>query len=124
MVNKEAAGVVDQQLVELRLNRIVDAQGLRRFGDKLRQGLVPAPSPDRYLLRIDLPGAADVTVDQCLLAAAIWRRFGSADELSGLFGGDRKADPAYSGDIDRWHDDVTQSANAVATRPFDRAHQV
>ena len=61
---------------------------------------------------IDLPGPPDVAIDHRLLAPAIGGRLGDCDEPLGLGGQDRKGDPADAVDVDRRHEDLSNSADA------------
>ena len=76
--------VVDQQLVELRLDRILDAQSLGDAGQDRLQRLRPMLAGDLHPGRLDLPGAPHVGIIDCFRAAAERRPGCGLDELLGL----------------------------------------
>ena len=112
VVDEEAAGIVDKKLVEVSRKRPAHAESEGHVGDKFTQGLLPVTPSDPDPGGIDLPGSPDFAIDHRLLAPAIRGRLGDCDELLGLGGQDRKGDPAYAVDIDRGHEDLSDSPDA------------
>ena len=111
VVDEEAAGVIDEKLVEVGCKRPAHAESGGHACDEFAQGLLPVTPSDPDLGGIDLPGPPDVAIDHRLLAPAIRGRLGDCDEPLGLGGQDRKGDPADAVDIDRRHEDLSNSAD-------------
>ena len=124
VVDEEAAGVVDQKLVELGRHRIVDAKPKGRAGDQLGQRLLPLSTADPDSARFELPRFPDLAVDQRLLPPAVGCRLGGRDQPIGLRRQKRKRDPAHAIDVDRGHEDLPQSADAKVARPIDRPEAI
>lgn len=82
--DEKAAGIVDQQLVQLRRDRIDDAEAGRRGGDNGDNGgerRLPVASAEMQVGRIDLPRLAHGRVDDGVRAAAERRQAGAGDQL-------------------------------------------
>ena len=124
VVDEEAAGVVDEKLVEVGRNRPAHAESEGHAGDEFAQGLLPVTPSDPDPGGIDLPGSPDVAIDHRLLAPAIRGRLGDRDEPLGLRGQDRKGDPADPVDIDRRHEDLSNSADAEVARSLNGTQAV
>ena len=94
MAGEEAAFVIDQQLVELGLDRVLDAEPLADAGQHRLQRLRPMLAGDLHLPRLDLPGAPHVGIIDRFRAAAERRRGRGRDELLGLKRQQRQRDLA------------------------------
>ena len=118
VADEEAAGVVDEKLVEVGRNRPAHAQSEGHGGCEFAEGRLPMTPADPNAGGIDLPGSADAAIDHRLLAPAIGGRFGDRDEPLGLVGQDRKGDSADAVDVDRRHERLSNSADAEIARSF------
>jgi hypothetical protein len=81
MTNEETAFVVDQHLIEFRLDRRADTQTL---GDLLKdrgQCLWPMPAADPHPLGLDLPAVAHIRIDDGIGATPIGRLLRDGDQL-------------------------------------------
>ena len=119
VVDEEAAGIVDEKLIEVGRNRLAHAEAEGDVGDEFAERLLPVTPSDPDLGGIDLPGSPDVAIDHRLLAPSIRGRLGDCDEPLGLDGQNRKGDPADAVDIDRRHEDLSNSADAEVARTLD-----
>ena len=116
VVDEEAAGIVDKKLIEVGRNRLAHTEPESYVGDEAGQGLFPVAPSDPNLSGIDLPSSPDFAIDHRLLAPPIGGCFGDCDEPLGLYGQDRKGDPAHAVDLDRRHRDLPNSADAKVAR--------
>ena len=95
---EEAAFLVDQQLVQLVLDLLRDAKFLPDRLDDARDKRFPGGVPQRKLLRLQLPHAADFGVDDGLFPAAVRGLRGLLDQpfrLRGRHGHSDLADPLH-----------------------------
>jgi len=124
MADEEAAGVVDQQLVELRLHRARHAQG---FGDLSQHPLEvfgPAPPADAHTRGIYLPGPAHAGIHQGLGAATVGGRLGQLDDLLRLHGQERQGKGAHSLHFQMGRMDVDASEGVEIARTLDLLQQL
>src|SRR5208337_2515377 len=78
VVDEEAAGIVDQKLVEVRRKRRADAESEGQVRDEVTQSLLPVTPSDPDSGGIDLPGSPDFAIDHRLLA----RPYGAASAIA------------------------------------------
>src|SRR5271155_5030590 len=102
MTSEEAAFVIDQQLVQLGLDRVLDAEPLADAGQDRLQRLRPMLAGDLHLSRLDLPGAPHAGIIDGFRAAAERRHRRGRDELPGLKRLQRQGDLADAFDREPW----------------------
>lgn len=84
MRSEEAAALINEQLVELRLHLAADPQfGSHRGNDAIQKGL-PRRIVEGELFRLELPNAAHSRIDDRLFAAAVRRLRGLPDDFPGV----------------------------------------
>jgi hypothetical protein len=120
VLDKEAAGVVDEQLIKIGRDRLADAEAAGRLGNEFSQAALPMAPADADPARFDLPGSPDLAIDQRRLAATIGCRLRDGDQLLELHRQQREGDAAHALDIDRRHQDLLGPADAKIARTLDR----
>jgi hypothetical protein len=124
VVDEKAAGVIDEQLVEIRRHRFADAETAGGVADERGQALLPMAPADANPAGFDLPGSPAAAIDDRLLSPSKGSRFPDRDQPLDLHRQEREGDPADVVHIDRGHDDFAGPADAEIARPLDRTQAV
>ena len=124
VTEEEAAGVIDEKLVEVRLDRLLHAKAASCVGYEFGQRRLPTTPADLNPARIDLPGSSHVAIEHRFLAASMGCRLGYGDQSLSLRLRKRESDPAYTLHVDRRHEDFPQAADAEVTGALDRAQAI
>jgi hypothetical protein len=95
VVDEKAAAIIDQQLVEFRVNRIVDAEASGYASKDILQDIRPMPPAQMYPVSADLPAAPNCGIDNRLLPTPERGRLGDRDDLLGLHRQEGKRYRAY-----------------------------
>ncbi len=113
MADEKAALVVDQQLVEFGRHLPMNAQPFGSTRHNAIERLGPMLATDGDAARLDLPGAADIRIDDGVRAAPERSPCRGLDQLLGLLRQQRQRNQSDAIDIDTWRQEFGQAGDDV-----------